>query len=62
MFCLRCFNINIVLDQEAVAKLAEVDMIIADLERANSRIVTLEHRNVTEFHWICLFKSFIVCG
>lgn len=29
-----------------VAKLAEVDMIIADLERANSRIVTLEHRNV----------------
>ncbi|PPR05860.1 hypothetical protein CVT26_010140 [Gymnopilus dilepis] len=33
-------------DQEVVAKLAEVDMIIADLERANSRIVTLEHRNV----------------
>ncbi|KAF8904459.1 CASP C terminal-domain-containing protein [Gymnopilus junonius] len=32
-------------DQEAVAKLAEVDMIIADLEHANSRIVTLEHRN-----------------
>ncbi|KAF9482164.1 hypothetical protein BDN70DRAFT_919353 [Pholiota conissans] len=33
------------LDQESVAKVAEVDMIIADLDRANSRIVTLEHRN-----------------
>lgn len=33
-------------DQEVVAKLAEVDMIIADLDRANSRIVALEHRNV----------------
>ncbi|KIM45231.1 hypothetical protein M413DRAFT_441914 [Hebeloma cylindrosporum] len=32
-------------DQEVVAKLAEVDMIIADLDRANSRIVALEHRN-----------------
>ena len=33
-------------DQEVVAKLAEVDMIIADLDRANSRIAALEHRNV----------------
>ncbi|KAH9485122.1 Protein CASP [Psilocybe cubensis] len=32
-------------DQEVVSKLAEVDMIIADLDRANSRIVALEHRN-----------------
>ncbi|KAF4620628.1 hypothetical protein D9613_000431 [Agrocybe pediades] len=32
-------------DQEVVAKLAEADMIIADLDRANSRIVALEHRN-----------------
>ncbi|CAA7261704.1 unnamed protein product [Cyclocybe aegerita] len=32
-------------DQEVVAKLAEADMIIADLERANTRIVALEHRN-----------------
>ncbi|KAF9529197.1 CASP C terminal-domain-containing protein [Crepidotus variabilis] len=32
-------------DQETAAKLAEVDMIIADLDRANSRVVTLEHRN-----------------
>jgi hypothetical protein len=34
------------IDQEVVAKLAEVDMIIADLDRANSRIASLEHRNV----------------
>ncbi|PPQ89695.1 hypothetical protein CVT25_014096 [Psilocybe cyanescens] len=32
-------------DQEVIQKLAEVDMIIADLDRANSRIVALEHRN-----------------
>ncbi|KJA20707.1 hypothetical protein HYPSUDRAFT_1090310 [Hypholoma sublateritium FD-334 SS-4] len=32
-------------DQEVVSKLAEVDMIVADLDRANSRIVALEHRN-----------------
>jgi hypothetical protein len=33
-------------DQEVVAKLAEVDMIVADLERANSRVATVERRNV----------------
>ncbi|KAF5322540.1 hypothetical protein D9619_001570 [Psilocybe cf. subviscida] len=32
-------------DQEVISKLAEVDMIIADLDSANSRIVSLEHRN-----------------
>ncbi|KAJ7647139.1 CASP C terminal-domain-containing protein [Roridomyces roridus] len=32
-------------DQEVIAKLAEVDMIVADLERANSRVVTVERRN-----------------
>ncbi|KIM91916.1 hypothetical protein PILCRDRAFT_57062 [Piloderma croceum F 1598] len=32
-------------DQEVVAKLAEVDMTVADLERANSRVATLERRN-----------------
>jgi hypothetical protein len=36
-------------DQEVVAKLAEVDMIVADLERANSRVVTVERRNVRFF-------------
>lgn len=33
-------------DQEVVAKLAEVDMIVADLDRANSRVATVERRNV----------------
>jgi homeobox protein cut-like len=35
-------------DSETVAKLAEVDMITADLERANSRVATLERRNVSK--------------
>jgi homeobox protein cut-like len=34
------------LDDAVAAKLAEVDMIVADLDRANSRVVALEHRNV----------------
>jgi homeobox protein cut-like len=33
-------------DQELVAKLAEADMIVVDLERANSRVATVERRNV----------------
>ena len=37
------------IDQEVVAKLAELDMIVADLERANSRVVTVERRNVCAF-------------
>ncbi|TFK25166.1 hypothetical protein FA15DRAFT_737942 [Coprinopsis marcescibilis] len=32
-------------DQEVFSKLAEVDMIIADLDRANTRIATVERRN-----------------
>ncbi|KAI0789119.1 CASP C terminal-domain-containing protein [Abortiporus biennis] len=32
-------------DQEVVAKLGELDMMVADLERANSRVVTVERRN-----------------
>ncbi|TCD63439.1 hypothetical protein EIP91_005410 [Steccherinum ochraceum] len=32
-------------DHEVVAKLAELDMMVADLERANSRVVTVERRN-----------------
>src|SRR6202035_3988645 len=44
-------------DQEFVSKLAEVDMIVADLERANSRVATVERRNVrTGSH--CLFRIF----
>ncbi|KAJ3550102.1 hypothetical protein NM688_g5108 [Phlebia brevispora] len=33
------------LHQEVVSKLAELDMMVADLERANSRVVTVERRN-----------------
>ncbi|KAK7692571.1 hypothetical protein QCA50_004201 [Cerrena zonata] len=32
-------------DQEVVAKLSELDLMVADLERANSRVVTVERRN-----------------
>ncbi|KAI0733144.1 CASP C terminal-domain-containing protein [Fomitopsis betulina] len=32
-------------DQEVVAKLAELDMVVADLEQANSRVATVERRN-----------------
>ncbi|KAJ3772944.1 CASP C terminal-domain-containing protein [Lentinula raphanica] len=32
-------------DQEVVEKLAEMDMIVADLERANGRVAALERRN-----------------
>jgi hypothetical protein len=33
-------------DQEVDAKLAEMDLIAADLERANSRVAAVERRNV----------------
>lgn len=39
-------------DQEVVDKLAEVDMIAADLERANSRVATVERQNVREIRWV----------
>jgi len=32
-------------DQEVVAKLGELDMVVADLEQANSRVATVERRN-----------------
>ncbi|KAK2464237.1 hypothetical protein APHAL10511_003694 [Amanita phalloides] len=32
-------------DQEVVAKLTEMDMLVSDLERANSRVATVERRN-----------------
>ncbi|KAG1746186.1 CASP C terminal-domain-containing protein [Suillus lakei] len=34
-------------DQEIVSRLAEADMIMVDLERANSRVATVEQRNET---------------
>jgi hypothetical protein len=33
-------------DQEVVAKLAELDLIVAELEAATTRIATVERRNV----------------
>lgn len=33
-------------DQETLAKLAELDIVAADLERANARVATVERRNV----------------
>lgn len=33
-------------DAEGVATLAEMDMLVADLERANSRVAAVERRNV----------------
>jgi len=41
----RLFNQGQRLDQEVVAKLAEMDMVVADLERANTRAATVERRN-----------------
>jgi hypothetical protein len=35
------------IDQEVYAKLAEMDMVVADLERANTRVATVERRNVS---------------
>jgi len=45
-----------------VAKLAEVDMIIADLDRANSRIVALEHRNVSSFNFFLVLALTLCPG
>ncbi|KAI0358369.1 hypothetical protein OH77DRAFT_1494092 [Trametes cingulata] len=39
-------------DQEVVAKLAELDMMVADLEHANSRVATVERRNLAPTHAI----------
>lgn len=54
------------IDQEVVAKLAEVDMIVADLDRANSRVATVERRNVrltgcsSNIPLISIFRKFCV--
>ena len=34
-------------DQEVVSKLVEMDMLVADLERANGRVAAVERRNVS---------------
>lgn len=35
-------------DEEVVGKLAELDIVMMDLERANGRIVELERKNVSD--------------
>ena len=42
-----------VADQEVVTKLTELDMMVADLEHANTRVATVERRNVSrsQSHW-----------
>ena len=35
-------------DQETIGKLAELDMIVAELERANNRVAAAERRNVCD--------------
>lgn len=46
---LVCFTDDHI-DQEAVGKLAELDMIVAELERANNRVAAAERRNVRTFN------------
>lgn len=40
------FVFALCIDQEVFAKLAEMDMTVADLERVNMRVATVERRNV----------------
>lgn len=51
------FHLSIETDQEVVAKLAELDMMVADLERANSRVVTVERRNVCSIETTVRFDT-----
>lgn len=44
-------------DQEVVAKLTELDMMVADLEQANSRVATVERRNVRQLSLVYLYNS-----
>ena len=40
-------RINSLSDQETIGKLAEMDMIVAELERSNNRAAAAERRNVS---------------
>jgi hypothetical protein len=42
-------------DAEIITKLAEMDMLVADLERANSRVAAVERRNVRLFPFLTRF-------
>lgn len=42
----RLLDVSSRADQDLVSRLAEADMVLADLERANSRVAAVEGRNV----------------
>lgn len=42
-------DVCIYTDEEVVGKLAELDIVMMDLERANGRIVELERKNVNVY-------------
>jgi homeobox protein cut-like len=48
-------------DQEVVAKLADMDIVVAELERANTRSATVERRNVTEFFFLVEYRPILMC-
>lgn len=46
-------------DQDLVSRLAEADMVLADLERANSRVATVEGRNVRPLSFCLMAVSLL---
>lgn len=52
-------TLTAVADQEVVSKLAELDMMVADLEHANSRVATVERRNVRTLFSVKLYIEFM---
>jgi hypothetical protein len=47
LHCLELIQIFISTDEEVVAKLAELDIVVMDLERANARVVEAQSKNVS---------------
>ena len=50
----------VLVDQESIAKLAEMDMLVSDLERANSRVATVERRNVCLICLLYLASAIVI--
>ena len=48
-FIRQCILTYMDTDEEVVGKLAELDIVMMDLERANGRIVELERKNVSHY-------------
>lgn len=47
LHCLELIQIFFSTDEEVVAKLAELDIVVMDLERANARVVEAQSKNVS---------------